>query len=56
MLVVADCAIEELEETARLALLLRGLPARGLDDAHIRDVVTHFDVKWDKRCFCDERE
>ena len=39
-------AIEELEETARLALLLRGLPARGLDDAQIRDVVTHFDVEW----------
>jgi ribulose-5-phosphate 4-epimerase/fuculose-1-phosphate aldolase len=40
-------AIEELEETARLALLLRGLPARGLDAAQIRDVVTHFDVDWD---------
>jgi len=40
-------AVEELEETARLALLLRGLPARGLDDAQIRDVVTHFDVEWD---------
>jgi hypothetical protein len=26
---------------------LRGLPARGLDDAQIRDVVTHFDVEWD---------
>jgi ribulose-5-phosphate 4-epimerase/fuculose-1-phosphate aldolase len=40
-------AVEELEETARLALLLRGLPARGLDDVQIRDVVTHFDVEWD---------
>jgi len=40
-------AVEELEETARLALLLRGLPARGLDDAQIRDVVNHFDVEWD---------
>ena len=40
-------AVEELEETARLALLLRGLPARGLDNAQIRDVVTHFDVEWD---------
>ena len=40
-------AVEELEETARLVLLLRGLTARGLDDAQIRDVVTHFDVEWD---------
>ena len=40
-------AVEELEETARLALLLRGLPARGLDDAQIGDVVNHFDVEWD---------
>ena len=40
-------AVEELEESARLAFLLRGLPARGLDDAQIRDVVTHFDVEWD---------
>ena len=40
-------AVEELEETARLALLLRGLPARGLDNAQIRDVVNHFDVEWD---------
>ena len=40
-------AVEELEETARLALLLRGLPARGLDNAQIRGVVTHFDVEWD---------
>jgi hypothetical protein len=36
-----------LEETARLALLLRGLPARRLDDAQIREVVNHFDVEWD---------
>ena len=40
-------AVEELEETARLALLLRGLPALGLDDAQTRDVVNHFDVEWD---------
>lgn len=40
-------AIEELEETARLALLLRGADARMLDPAQIRDVVTHFDVEWD---------
>jgi 3-dehydro-4-phosphotetronate decarboxylase len=40
-------AVEELEETAWLALLLRGLTARGLDDAQIRGAVTHFDVEWD---------
>ena len=40
-------AIEELEDTARLAMLLRGLPARMLSDAHITDLVTHFDVEWE---------
>ena len=40
-------AVEELEETARLALLLLGLPASRLNDAQIRDVVNHFDVEWD---------
>ncbi len=40
-------AVEELEETARLALLLRGADARMLDLAQIRDIVTHFDVEWD---------
>ena len=40
-------AIEELEETARLALLMRGADARMLDAAQIRDVVTTFDVEWD---------
>ena len=37
-------AIEELEETSKLALLLRGLPALGLDEAQVKDIVTHFDV------------
>lgn len=46
--VEAACyAIEELEETARLAMLMRGYEARCLTDAQIRDVVTHFDVEWD---------
>ena len=40
-------AMEELEETARLALLTRGLNPRMLAEAEIRDVVDHFDVEWD---------
>ncbi len=46
--VEAACnAIEELEDTARLAILMRGFDARRLSDAQVRDVVTHFDVEWD---------
>jgi ribulose-5-phosphate 4-epimerase/fuculose-1-phosphate aldolase len=46
--VEAACnAIEELEATARLALLTRGLGARALDSAQITDLVTHFDVEWE---------
>lgn len=40
-------AIEELEATARLALLTRGLGPKMLTGAQIRDVVTTFDVEWD---------
>jgi ribulose-5-phosphate 4-epimerase/fuculose-1-phosphate aldolase len=40
-------AIEELEETARLALLTHGANPRLLTEAQIRDVVTTFDVEWD---------
>ncbi|NMM43680.1 aldolase [Rhodospirillaceae bacterium KN72] len=40
-------AMEELEETARLAILTRGLNPRMLTDAQIRSVVDHFDVEWD---------
>ena len=40
-------AMEELEETARLALLLRGTGARPLDPAQIDAVVRAFDVEWD---------
>ncbi len=40
-------AIEELEETARLSLLLRGSHAVELTDAQIADVITTFDVDWE---------
>lgn len=40
-------AIEELEDTARLAMMMRGIPARALTDAQVRDLVTKFDVEWD---------
>jgi len=46
--VEAACnAIEELEDTARLALMTRGLSPQGLTDAQVRDVVTRFDVEWE---------
>lgn len=46
--VEAACnAIEELEDTARLAMMLRGIPARVLDDTQVSDLVTHFDIEWD---------
>lgn len=46
--VEAACnAIEELEATARLALLTRGMNPRLLTEAQIRDVVTTFNVEWD---------
>lgn len=46
--VEAACnAIEELEATARLALMLRGLPVQALDAGQISAVVTKFDVEWD---------
>ncbi len=45
--VEAACnAIEELEDTARLAMLMRGLPARMLDETQVQDLVTHFNVEW----------
>lgn len=47
--VEAACnAIEELEETARLAMLLRGVAAKKLTPEQVRAVVTNFDVEWDK--------
>lgn len=46
--VEAACeAVEELEQSARLALLLHGAGARMLDEAEVRAVVTRFDVEWD---------
>ena len=47
--VEAACnAIEELEETARLALLTRGMNPRILTEEQVRDLVTGFDVEWDE--------
>ena len=40
-------AVEELEETARLAMLLRGAGAEALTEQQVRAVVTKFDVEWD---------
>ncbi|HWA19154.1 MAG TPA: aldolase [Devosia sp.] len=40
-------AIEELEETARLALLTHGHHPHLLDDAQIADLVRNFAVEWD---------
>lgn len=40
-------AIEELEATARLALMLRGLPARALDAAQIADLVRVNRIEWE---------
>jgi ribulose-5-phosphate 4-epimerase/fuculose-1-phosphate aldolase len=39
-------AMEELEETARLMLLTRGLSPRMLDAAQVRDLVVHFGIEW----------
>lgn len=46
--VEAACnAIEELEATARLAMLTRGLSPRALSEAQVKDVVKHFNIEWD---------
>ena len=46
--VEAACtAIEELEDTARLAILMRGFEARQLSEEQIRAVVTKYDIQWD---------
>lgn len=46
--VEAACnAIEELEDTARLALMTRGMSPQGLTDAQVQALVTKFDVEWD---------
>ena len=41
-------AIEELEETAKLSMLLQGCNPTLLTDAQIQDVVTHFNVEWEQ--------
>ena len=47
--VEAACnAIEELEDTARLALMTRGLSPRDLSEDQVRAVVRQFDVEWDE--------
>lgn len=46
--VEAACnAIEELEETARLAMILRGVDARSLTGEQVRKIVTKFNVEWE---------
>ena len=46
--VEAACnAIEELEATARLAMLMRGIDARMLTGDQIDNVITSFNVDWD---------
>lgn len=46
--VEAACnAIEELEDTARLAMLTRGLHPRALTPDQVQALVTKFDVEWD---------
>lgn len=40
-------AMEELEETAKLAILLRGANPRMLDAAQVQDLVRTFDIEWD---------
>lgn len=39
-------AMEELEETAKLALLTRGMSPQGLNDQQIQAIVRKFDVDW----------
>lgn len=47
--VEAACnAIEELEDTARLAMMLHGVKARQLLPDQIRTLVTKFNVEWDE--------
>lgn len=38
--------MEELEETAKLALLTRGLEPRGLGQQNIEAIVRKFDIVW----------
>lgn len=45
-LISAAAAIEEIEETARLALLTRGVPRTGLSPEQIRAVAQAFNTEW----------
>jgi ribulose-5-phosphate 4-epimerase/fuculose-1-phosphate aldolase len=46
--VEAACmAIEELEETAKLAMMTRGMNPRGLTAEQVQAVVTGFNIEWD---------
>lgn len=40
-------AIEELEETAKLSMLLRGCDPILLNTDQVKDIVTHFNVEWE---------
>ncbi len=40
-------AIEELEDTAKLAMMVRGMNARSLSNDQVRAVVTKFNIAWD---------
>ena len=47
--VEAACnAIEELEDTAKLAMLMRGYDAKMLTAEQVKQVVTQFNVEWEK--------
>ena len=45
---VACNAIEELEDTARLAMMTRGMNPRMLTPGQVRELVNGFDVEWDE--------
>ena len=40
-------AVEELEETAKLALMMRGMEPKMLTETQIADLVQHFSLEWD---------
>ncbi|UWQ19114.1 aldolase [Jannaschia sp. M317] len=40
-------AIEELEDTAKLAMMTRGMNPRGISDTDVQRLITRFDVEWD---------
>ncbi|ADZ93018.1 aldolase [Marinomonas mediterranea] len=40
-------AIEELEETAKLAMMMRGFDAKMLNEAQIQKIISKFNVEWD---------